>query len=64
MAMAIRSARIDEQRGRPDRAMSWLWLRRTSRNLGKNEPEHKKDSSASRTFQSAEGEEMRRMSRC
>jgi len=44
--------------------MSWFWLRRTSRNLGKKGPEHKKDSSASRTFQSAEGEEMRRMSRC
>jgi enoyl-CoA hydratase/carnithine racemase len=37
-------------------------LRRKSQNVGKSGPEHKKDSFASRTFQSAEGEGVRTMS--
>jgi hypothetical protein len=48
----------------PDRALRWFRLGKKRRNFGENGPEYQKDTSASRTFQSGEGEVMRRMSRC
>ena len=45
-----------------DPALSWFWLCRKSQNVGNSGPEHKKDSSASRTFQTAEGDGVHTMS--